>query len=426
MKFRFATNLEAFQDPKTEKYTLDNQWPSEKEILESNDINFIVEYAKEARSQVAIDKARELLELARKNGEDVVQNFLNSFKECQKESLAYSEFEKTESGIKALNHLEKMPEPYKSEALDKLEEYKKGLARNTKLFQTHKDHPEEIWKEVFGLDYYEDPEAREILKNIIFQKGGEILKNHYKNKELRAEQDPFAINLFVGDSKSFNEAIEVISTRDIDDAHNKIGGFSIETDETSINVLNVANSYHKDADKIIKKNVIHESEHAIHRQANPFESKVIATKSLMEGAGFEENISVMNQCMRSDFQERLKRAKDESFSYLKGDFEKEAVRKLLKDKGPNSLYDYNKELREVNNEVINNNEHLSEVERAKLREGINFFQSEYERVLDKLFDIIYEGKKSVEFLRNVPINELWKYSEGRYSRTDFLIREFKV
>lgn len=38
---------------------------SEEEILNSNNIELIVEYAKEARSQQAIDRARELIELSR-------------------------------------------------------------------------------------------------------------------------------------------------------------------------------------------------------------------------------------------------------------------------------------------------------------------------------------------------------------------------
>ncbi len=42
-----------------------------------------------------------------------------------------------------------------------------------------------------------------------------------------------------------------------------------------------------------------------------------------------------------------------------------------------------------------------------------------------MIEVIYEKNKSVEFLRNVPINELWKYSNGKYSRTDFIIKEFK-
>lgn len=399
---------------------------SEEEILNSNNIELIVEYAKEARSQQAIDRARELIELSRNTGEEVVQNFLKSFAQCQQEGLDYIKFEKTESGQLALEFLDKMPEPFKAKALTRLEEYKENLRSNSDLYEAQKNTPEVIWKEVFGLDYYNKSEASEKLKALLFEISGANFKDHYKDKELKVEQDPFAINLFVGDSKSFNEAIEVISTRDIEDAHNKVGGFSIETDEASINVLNVANSYHKDADKIVKKNVIHESEHAIHRRANPFEIKEIASRSLMEELGFEENVKAMNQCMRSDFTERLKKVKDESFAYLKGDFEREAVRKLLKNRGPEALYDYNKEIRELNNEVININKNLSEEEKDKLRKGINFFQLEYERVLDNVFDMVYDGKKSVEFLRNVPINELWKYSDGKYKRTDFLIREFKI
>jgi hypothetical protein len=42
-----------------------------------------------------------------------------------------------------------------------------------------------------------------------------------------------------------------------------------------------------------------------------------------------------------------------------------------------------------------------------------------------MLDVIYETNQSVEFFRNVPINELWKYSNGKYNRTDFIIREFK-
>jgi hypothetical protein len=38
---------------------------------------------------------------------------------------------------------------------------------------------------------------------------------------------------------------------------------------------------------------------------------------------------------------------------------------------------------------------------------------------------LYKKNQSVEFFRNVPINELWKYSNGKYNRTDFIIKEFK-
>ena len=66
---------------------------TEEEILDSNDVELIARYAKENRSQMAIDKVRELLELARKTGEEVVQNFLNSFKECKREKIDYLDFE---------------------------------------------------------------------------------------------------------------------------------------------------------------------------------------------------------------------------------------------------------------------------------------------------------------------------------------------
>ena len=64
-------------------------------------------------------------------------------------------------------------------------------------------------------------------------------------------------------------------------------------------------------------------------------------------------------------------------------------------------------------------------EKQKLKEAIDFLQSEYDRVLKNMLEIVYDGNQSVEFFRNVPINELWKYSNGKYNRTDFIIKEFK-
>lgn len=413
-------------DSEIQRYTLDNQWPSEKEVLNSNNVENIVEYAKEARSQVAIDKARELLEFARKTGEEVVQNYLKSFEECKKEGVAFFEFEKMESGILALSQLETMPEPFKSQAKKKLEEYKEDLKRNTDLFEAHKDEPEVIWKKVFDLDYNKISEAGEKLKVMLFQRAGETFKKYYKEKELRAEQDPFAISLFAGDAKSFNEAIELYSDRDIKDAHNKIDGFSFKDAEGDINVLNVANSSFPKAEEIIEKNARHELEHAVHRKTSPFEKKSSSAESLANYVGFEKNIILLNQCMVPDFQGKLENAKDEVFAYLKSNFSSENAKFVLFQKGPDALYDYNKTARDVNNEINNNNVNISEVERGKLRNGINFLQAEYERVLQNMIEIIYDGNKSVEFFRNVPIKELWKYSEGKFNRQDFLIREFKL
>jgi hypothetical protein len=127
--------------------------------------------------------------------------------------------------------------------------------------------------------------------------------------------------------------------------------------------------------------------------------------------------------MRFDFEERLKLAKDEIFAYLKGGAEKEDALGNLTEK--NGTYDYNKNGRDINNRLINNNKFLSNAEKQKLKEAINFLQSEYDRVLKNMIDVIYGRVERVEFFRNVPINEIWKYTEHRYHRTDFIIKEFK-
>ena len=171
--------------------------------------------------------------------------------------------------------------------------------------------------------------------------------------------------------------------------------------------------------------ITHESEHTIHRKTNPINAILLEPDVLEESIGFDYNKDRLNYAIKFDFEERLKRAKDEIFAYLKGGANQEEVEYFLADKDIDSPYDYNKETRELNNKSINNNKYLSEIEKQKLQEAINFLQSEYDRVLKNMTEVIYGKNQSVEFFRNVPINELWKYSNGKYSRTDFIIRKFK-
>lgn len=396
---------------------------NEENILNSNDVNLIARYAKENRSKVAIDKARELLELARRNGEEIVQNFLSSFKECEGQKKDYLDFEKTESGQLALSLLVKMPEPFKTNAYKRLEDYKKELACNTELFKKHKNNPETIWKEFFGFDYYNIPDFKERFKNFLFKDIKAISKESYKDSGLEAQQDPFAINFFIKDQKNFDRAYE----KEIEDDDYAIGGFSRKTNGTNVNVISTNESSidgHESRD--ISEITQHEAEHAIHRHTNPIVANVFEDESLQDNISFDFNIERLNSGVKFDFEERLKLAKDETFAYLKaGNNNKEDVESLLTDKDANSSYDYGNVIRSLNNEVIKNNIHLSETEKQKLKEGINFLQSEYDRVLKNMIDVIYEKNYSVEFFRNVPINELWKYSNGKYNRTDFIIKKFK-
>ncbi len=395
---------------------------TEEEVLNSNNVELIAKYAKENRSKVAIDKVRELLESARKTGEEAVQNFLNSLKECERKKMGYLDFENTESGRLALDLLAKMPEPFKTTANEKLEDYKKELRCNTELFKKYKDNPEEIWKEIFGFYYYDIPDFKERFKTFFFKDIKAISKEYYKKNALEAAQDPFAINFFIEDQKNFNRAY----SKDIKNAHDKFGGFSIGQDKRNINVINInRDSQEKNISCDIDEIISHESEHAIHRKTNPIRAILLEPDVLEEEIDFDYSKDRLNYAIKFDFEERLKRAKDETFAYLKSGANQEEVEYLLINKGIDSLYDFNKEIRGLNNESINNNKNFSETEKQKLKEAINFLQSEYDRVLKNMIDVIYEKNQSVEFFRNVPINELWKYSNGMYHRTDFIIKKFK-
>jgi hypothetical protein len=390
---------------------------TEEEVLNSDNVELIVKYAKNNRSQGAIDKVRELLESARKTGEEVVQNFLNSFKECERDKIDYSSFEDTESGKLALSLLEKMPEPFKTYANKKLEDYKRELEYNTELFKKHKNNSEEIWKEVFGFDYYNIPDFKERFKTFLFKDVGAISKEYYKNNALEIKQDPFAINFFVEDPENFNKA----HSKNVKDANDKFGGFSKKQGETTINVINKNVS---SEDRKINEIIKHESEHAIHRKTNLINAIIFKPEGLYENGDFDFNKRRLC-AIKFDFEERLKECKDEIFAYLKGGAQKDDVEYQLTDRDVDSSYDYNKESRELSYLNIKNNKYLSKIEKQKLKDAINYLQSEYDRVLKNMVDVIYEKNQSVEFFRNVPINELWKYSNGKYHRTDFIIREFK-
>jgi hypothetical protein len=395
---------------------------TEEEILNSDNVEIIVKYAKEHRSQAAINKTRELLESAREIGENVVQNFLNSFKECERDKISYSGFEDTESGKIALSLLEKIPEPFKANAYKKLADYKEELAYNTELFEKHKNHPEAIWKEVFGFDYYNIPDFKERFKTFLFRDMGAISEKYYKKNGLEVVDDPFAINFFVEDPENFNKAYNA----EIKNADDIFGGFSKKQGKTTINIINTGESSPNDNFRRDKSEIIaHETEHAIHRKTNTINAVILEADVLEPWMDFDYSKHRLNYAIKFDFQERLKKAKDELFAYFKGGTEKEEVSSLLCDKGANSSYDYNKETRDLNKESINNNQHYAEEEKQKLKDAIDFLQSEYERVLNNMIDLTYEKNQSVEFFRNVPINELWKYSNGKYNRTDFIIRDFK-
>jgi len=410
---------------------------TEEEILNSNNIEIITKYAKENRSKVAINKVRELLEFSRKTGEEIVQNFFKSFRECEIERKDYLDFENTKSGMSALCLLEKMPEPFKTTANKKLEEYKKQLEHNTELFKKHKNNPEKIWKEVFGFDYYDIPDFKDRFKVFLFKDMKVISKKYYKKNILEVKQDPFAINFFIEDPENFNK----VYGEGVKNAFNKISGFSSKKDKTDINVIKTSKIKSKEA---IKNTMIHESEHAIHKKANPLK----ATERYfpwLASSNFDEDKSIINNEIRLFFLNSLKKAEDEIFAFQKSGRKKEQTEKSLfwKIKDPlfkerkennmildeiresNHLYDYNEELREANYKAIELSQTLSETEKQKLKDGIDFFQSEYDRVLKNMIDVIYEKNRSVEFFRNVPINELWKYSNGKYNRTDFIIKEFK-
>ncbi len=405
---------------------------TEKKILNSNDVELIVKYAKENRSQEAIDKVRELLDSARKSGEGVVQNFLNSFKECEKEKIDCLNFENTESGKLALDLLEKMPEPFKTIAEKKLNNYKKELHYNTELFKKNKNNPEKIWKAIFGFDYYDIPNFKERFKTFFFKDVAAISKQYYKNNTLEVKQDPFAINFFIKDQKIFNEICG-------EKEQNTTNGFSLKRSKTHINAINT-NKLKTPND--INNTTAHESEHAIDEKTNPLKATGRHHPDLTIGT-FDDDKIIVNNEIRPFLLDSLKKAKDEIFAYQKDQTTKTSLERRLfyKIKDPlfkeretgildeirarNHLYDYNEDLREANYKWIELSKTLSNIEKNQLKDAINFLQSEYDRVLKNMIDIIYEKNQSVEFFRNVPINELWKYSTGKYNRTDFIIKEYK-
>lgn len=391
---------------------------SEEEVLNSNNVELVIKYAKENRSKEAINKVRELLEFSRRTGELAVLHFLYSFKECEKAGANFLDFEKTEEGKEALEYLAEMPEPFKTNAYKKLEDFKKELKYNTELIKSHNNNPEEIWKEVFGFDYYNVPEFKERFKTFLFKDIAAIYENYYKKNSLEVKQDPFAINFYVEDQENFDKAY----SKDIKDAHNEFGGFSRKLENNNINVINTHKNSQDEDLRSRNEIVTHEAEHVIHRVVNPIKEEILDPERLYENLDFETNKGFINH-MRFDFEERLKLAKDEIFAYLKGGAEKDDALSLLTEK--NGFYDYNKSGRDINNILINDNKYLSTKEKQQLKEAINFLQTEYDRVLINMINVIYGRYKSVEFFRNVPINEFWKYTDGLYQRTDFIIKEFK-
>ena len=391
---------------------------TEEEILNSNDVDLIAKYAKEKRSKVAIDKTRELLEIARRNGEEVVQNFLKSFKECEVGKKEYLDFENTKSGRLALDFLNKMPEPFKTNAYKKFEDYKKELIHNTELFKKHNNNPEKIWEEIFGFGYYNVPDFKERLKDFLFRDVKAVAQSYYKKNNLEVKQDPFAINFFIEDVENFN--------RILGNSKNLSAGFSTKKNGVSVNVMRVDKEIKNELPSLGSREEIHEKEHSIHRATKTFNSILFDDESLNIDSDFSWNMYLLKKNVKWDYEERLKKAEDEIFAYLKNKEDKESVEYYLNDKSDEAVYDYAKTIRSKNNEIINNNKILSEKEKQKLRDGINFIQTGYDRVLKNMIDVVYSKNESVEYLRNLPINEWHKASNGKYNRTDFIIKDFKL
>ncbi len=403
------------------EYKIDNNAETEKEpaedkILNSNNVGLIAEYAKKNRSKEATDKVRKLLEIARRTGEKVVQTFLNSFKECEAEKISYLYFESTVSGKTALSCLEEMPEPFRTNAYKKLEDYKKELVYNNELFKEHKNHPEKIWKEVFGFDYYNVPDFKERFTTFLFKDVEAISKKYYKKNDISVQQDPFSVNFYVEDIENFNKA------RGKSD--NVTAAFSTKKDKTNVTVMGVEKGS-KAFSMSSSREEIHEREHNVHRITKPFNSVLFDDAVLGGDSDFLGNIYLLNNHVKWDYEERLKKASDEMFAYFKNKEDKENVEYFLGDKSEKSPYDYSSIIRQKNNEEINKSTVMSGEEKQKLKNGIDFLQSEYERVLKNMIDVVYNHHESVEYLRCLPINEWHKASNEKYKRTDFIIKEFK-
>ncbi|HPT08374.1 MAG TPA: hypothetical protein PLE28_01615 [bacterium] len=383
---------------------------TEEEVLDSNNIDVMVNYAKENRSKVVIDKVRELLETSRETGEKVVQNFLNSFKECEDNNLSYLDFENTDSGKLALNLLEILPEPFKTNAYKKLEDYKEELKYREELLENNKD-PQEVWKEITGFDY--STNKFKSLPSFL-----KFFSNNNSNLEIK--KNPLAIEFLIKDIDSYNK----LHSNKENNANKNTGGFFSKKNKTDIIAINESK---KSSENYINEVYKHETEHAIHKNTNLFstDKKNISSNGskLYKNKTFEANKIMLNTAIRKVFYSNLDKAKNEIFAYFKGGRDKEQLAMFLTEK--NDVYDFNQDIRNDSNNTIDENEIITNYEKQQLKDIIIFFQSEYERVLNNIIDVIYSKNKSVEFFRNVPINELWKYSNGKYDRTDFLIKEFK-
>src|SRR5680860_1206483 len=178
---------------------------TEEEILDSNNVELLAKYAKENRRKAAIDKVRELLESARKTGEEVVQNFKNSFKECEREEKDYLYFENTESGKLALSLLEKMPEPFRTRANERLIEYKQELKYNTELSKKYNNNPVALWKEITGFDYRTDSDFKERFKAFLFKDVKALSEDYWANNKLKVDINPFAVEFLIRDTDSYNK-----------------------------------------------------------------------------------------------------------------------------------------------------------------------------------------------------------------------------
>lgn len=399
---------------------------SEEDVLNSNNVELIAKYAKENRNKGAIDKARELLEFARKTGEEVVQNLFNSFKECERDGKDYLDFENTKSGKLALSLLETMPEPFKSRASEKLESYKQELKYNAELFKKHNNDPVTTWKEIAGFDYRTDSSFMERFKAFLFRDSQALSRGYWENNKLKMDINPFAVECIIRDVDSYNK----LYLDEDNKASKDTGGFfkSKSKFKTGITAINDTVWISIPKEEYIKTSK-HETEHAIHEKTNPiitdrYYSSRLGSR-LYKNDNFDSNKKMINKVSKETLYGYLERAKDEIFAHMKGGEKQKKVGYFLLDKTERGLYDYNKDNRTTSYNTINSNDLLLNDEKQKLKEAIDFMQSEYDRVLKNMIDVIYNENKSLEFFRNVPINELWKYSDGKYGRTDFIIREFK-
>jgi hypothetical protein len=342
----------------------------------------------------AIQTLRDAITFSETASGNIANLFLKSFRYCEENNLPRGDYQKTIYGKKALeiyNNMPKQTHEYASRALDSFEKQFRKNEENQKG-----KTKEEIFTMLAGVEpLSEGFEMTDGLFGPTFLLGENNFKLAHKN---------------------------CLNDSDV----NRIDGFVHYTDRENGTPLIVSRKDNEYVMNTVLTNH-HEEGHALHKYFHDRigfpNKKGVLFNAIPTRKHFCERINT--ELRKGVFERNLNLAFDELIQYRRDGGSKQRTVELLQINDKNQEYDYMRYSKEFYISDLNAL-HFTKKEKGMFIEKYNELEKQYNKIIKNMADIVFRSGVQFGQINNIPVQDLWRYSNGKYNRLDFILKPVSI